>query len=533
VQVTRPTFLPLLAPADPQRIGDGAVWDEYCGDLTVVYTFGPPFGKRVVNHADLDQMQLSHRVMRRTALEHLESLSGRAQFHGQAPALMLSFDGLESSLLLASEFWARLHTKVPGDLIVGVPARDVVIVTGSQSQPGLEKARRAVDRVFFAGDEHLLTRQLLIRRSGVWEPFERPARAAGRSGQHHGPDQRPRQYQEHPSWPGERVPVAAVRPVGTGNRNPPVERRPGAQPLHVPPPIAPAAPVAPPAGQLAPPAAQLSPPAAQLAPPAAQLAPPAAQLAPPAAQLAPPRPRRLPASSAPVMTPPAAQVSAMSGTPHASPNSSANQVPHPRSATHNPPPTPPAVAATPSHVADYGSRAKRAAVPEQRPADTAPHSAIPNSAVPYSLIPNSAIPHSPMGWSRGAQAAHSQQPDPPARPAYRGDDTGYGQGAMTAAFAVPTPGRPMYPDYLAPVSSAPGYAAPPASYSSRPYSAPPASPQQYASRPPESPPVYSAPPYDAEVHQPVYPASWGAAPVSSSGRPAWDARSGARARFSR
>jgi hypothetical protein len=488
-------------------------------------------------------------------LEHLESLSGRAQFHGQAPALMLSFDGLESSLLLASEFWARLHTKVPGDLIVGVPARDVVIVTGSQSQPGLEKARRAVDRVFFAGDEHLLTRQLLIRRSGVWEPFERPARAAGRPGQHHGPDQRPRQYQEHPSWPGERVPVAAVRPVGTGNRVPPVERRPGAQPLHVPPPIAPAAPVAPPAAQLAPPATQLAPRAAQLAPPAPQLAPPAAQLAPPVAQLAPPvaqlapRPRRLPASSAPVMTPPAAQVSAVSGTPHVSPNPSANQVPHPRSATRNPPPTPPAVAATPSHVADYGSRANRAAVPEQRPADTAPHSAIPNSAVPYSLIPNSAIPHSPMGWSRGAQAAHSKQPYPPARPAYRGDDNGYGQRAMTAAFAVPTRGRPMYPDYLAPVSSvpespmnehppgprqtAPGYAAPPASYSLRPYSAPPASPPQYASRAPESPPVYSALPYDADGHQPVYPASWGAAPVSSSERPAWDARSGARARFSR
>jgi hypothetical protein len=59
--------------------------------------------------------------------------------------------------------------------VVGVPARDVVIVTGSESRPGLEKARRAVDRVFFAGDRHLLTRRLLVRRRGVWEVFGAPS----------------------------------------------------------------------------------------------------------------------------------------------------------------------------------------------------------------------------------------------------------------------------------------------------------------------------------------------------------------------
>jgi hypothetical protein len=45
----------------------------------------------------------------------------------------------------------------------------VVIVTGSQSRPGLERVRRAVNRMFFAGDRHLLTRHVLIRRGGVWE----------------------------------------------------------------------------------------------------------------------------------------------------------------------------------------------------------------------------------------------------------------------------------------------------------------------------------------------------------------------------
>jgi hypothetical protein len=52
--------------------------------------------------------------------------------------------------------------------VVGVPARDVVVVTGSQSQEGLAKARSAVDRVFSAGDQYLLARTLLVRRDSRW-----------------------------------------------------------------------------------------------------------------------------------------------------------------------------------------------------------------------------------------------------------------------------------------------------------------------------------------------------------------------------
>ena len=181
-------------------------------------------------------------------------LASRAEFHGQPPALMLSFEGLESSLLLANDFWTRMQGAVPGELVVGVPARDVVIVTGSRSMPGLEKARRCVDRVFFAGDDYLLTRGLLVRRGGTWEPFDRTGPPAGRPAHgvrhlHGGPSQPPRQYQEHPSWPSERLaPVSPMRPGGP-SRGQPVDRpgpmrggpmQPAAQ---LSPPMSPAAPL--------------------------------------------------------------------------------------------------------------------------------------------------------------------------------------------------------------------------------------------------------------------------------------------------
>jgi uncharacterized protein YtpQ (UPF0354 family) len=169
----QPMLLPVLAPLRDIRRDDvhAPVLDEFMGGLGVGYSYGPPYGQRLVTWADLQRMELPRRMLRRQAAHNLDNRLGAAQVHGQPPALMLQFDGIASTLLLAEPFWAGLERAVPGELVVGVPARDVVIVTGSQSPPGLAKVRRAIDRVFFAGDPHLLSRKLLVRRRGAWEVF--------------------------------------------------------------------------------------------------------------------------------------------------------------------------------------------------------------------------------------------------------------------------------------------------------------------------------------------------------------------------
>jgi hypothetical protein len=453
VQVTSPTFLPLLAPAGPERAAEGAVLDQYCGDLSIVYSFGPPFGKRIVTHADLQRMDLNRRVLHRTALDRLETLAGRAQFHGQPPALMLSFDGLESSLLLAEAFWARMRAAVPGEIVVGVPARDVVIVTGSQSGAGLEKARRAVDRVFFAGDDNLLTPRLLVRRGNGWEPFDGAPRRTGSRIVPHPGDQRPRQYQEHPSWPQQRVPVSSMRPIS------PIDRV-GPRPVPGPRPM--------PTGPLPSGPTPVGPTPVGPAPLA-----PAAELA--SHRAVPHQPSRGYEQYGADVAP----RSAVPFGPVAKPAYRSDERPVPAQP----------VSAVPQPVAPplptAGSSPARHAAPA-RPGWSAP--AQPTSSVPYSSVPYSAAPYS---------APPSTRPYP--APSY------------SAAPAS------------APPSSVQPYSAPP--YSAAPASAPP------ASAPPASAPPYAAPP--AQPSTPVYPASWGASPDSAPVRPAWDGRTGARARFSR
>lgn len=470
MQVTRATFIPLLTSAHSDRLDPSAVREEAFGELTVVYTFGPDFGRRVVTHADLDQLQLPPQILRRSALEHLEVLSSRAEFHGQPPALMLSFEGLESSLLLATDFWRRLEGAVPGELVVGVPARDVVIVTGSQSQPGMEKAKRCVERVFFAGGENLVSRNLLVRRNGAWEPYGNTARPSGRPtfgpAHQHGVGQPPREFQEHQSWPGERVPTQPTRtgqrmgPVGPGGPGGPVRRRPQF-PMH---PVAPAAQMGPGLDSTGSHRFDMTGSQPRVAPSVPQPRPEPAYRSEPTRDAAPAY-RSEPAyrDAAPAYRDWAAEVAEAaqySAVPYSSVPYSA--APYP---TNNPASTTNAsmtnASMTNASMTNAGS--------------IAPMSAVPYSAVPYSALPYAQPPVRSRGirGETGSWHPYQDQSSEPPRPSYQ--DESYSTGALP---------RSLYSDY-----------APPA-----PEPAPPA-----------------------------YPASWGTAPDNGPSRPEF--RSGPRSRF--
>nr|WP_253763667.1 DUF1444 family protein [Hamadaea flava] len=163
------TFLPVLVSLDeldPQDEED-IVLDEFLGGLAVGYASGPPY-QGLVTWRDLRQIRLHPHDLRRYAFESLTKWTAEVQVDGRPPVLMVSFGGWESSAVLLDEFWERMAAQVPGELVIGVPARDVVMVTGSGSPLGVEKVRRAVDRMFFAGSRGLLSRDLLVWRRG-WE----------------------------------------------------------------------------------------------------------------------------------------------------------------------------------------------------------------------------------------------------------------------------------------------------------------------------------------------------------------------------
>jgi uncharacterized protein YtpQ (UPF0354 family) len=172
VDVMSTTFLPVLVSLgelEPED-EDDIVLDDFLGDLVVGYAPGPAY-QALMTWRDLRQLGLRQDDLRAYAFDLLTEWAADIQVVGQPPVLMVSFGGWESCVVLVDEFWERMATQVPGELMIGVPARDVVMVTGTGSPPGVERVRRAVDRLFFAGGRGLLSRDLLVWRRG-WEVLQ-------------------------------------------------------------------------------------------------------------------------------------------------------------------------------------------------------------------------------------------------------------------------------------------------------------------------------------------------------------------------
>jgi len=156
------------ATALPAAGPDAPVLEEWYADLVVGYHLVPPYD-RLVTAEDLAALDLRPRSLRRVAAENLAHQLERVEVHGLPPVFTLSFEGSEAALLTCDEVWSSLAEQVEGEVVVGAPARDVMFVTGSESQPGLAKVHRACERVFFAGQDNLLSRHLLVWRQGGWE----------------------------------------------------------------------------------------------------------------------------------------------------------------------------------------------------------------------------------------------------------------------------------------------------------------------------------------------------------------------------
>jgi hypothetical protein len=143
----------------------------YTAGLAVTYiAAGAP--DQPLGWNELAAMRIDDRALRRHARDNLNAEIASVRLHGGQPAFMVSFHGIESSLLLADAFWDDLPVDLPGDPVVAVPARDVLIITGSESPGGLAKAARCVERVFFAGSHHPLVPDLLVRRRDHWQRYD-------------------------------------------------------------------------------------------------------------------------------------------------------------------------------------------------------------------------------------------------------------------------------------------------------------------------------------------------------------------------
>jgi uncharacterized protein YtpQ (UPF0354 family) len=147
------------------------VSEKLAADLNIVYAIDGDGMITFLREDDRKRLGFDLPVLRKLAIQNLRRLLPELKRAGDGPTFMLVANGdYDSSLLLADGVWENESKSVEGDIVAAVPARDVLIYTGSRSPDGIKKLRQVVAEVQ-KSNSHLVSNTLLVRRNGRWEKF--------------------------------------------------------------------------------------------------------------------------------------------------------------------------------------------------------------------------------------------------------------------------------------------------------------------------------------------------------------------------
>lgn len=141
----------------------------FTSELIVVYAEDTSKAMRFLFSGDNvgDRSQLNELALN-NLIRILPKIEMRA---GADNAWLISAGGdYESSLLLLADIWSGGQIKVDGDIVVAVPAKDALLVTGSRNAPGITRLRKFAAEV--ASGASGLTKALFVYRGGKFATFE-------------------------------------------------------------------------------------------------------------------------------------------------------------------------------------------------------------------------------------------------------------------------------------------------------------------------------------------------------------------------
>lgn len=152
----------------PEQISEGL--NE---ELVILYAEDTENNIRYLSHSDLAEAGIEPWNLRDLACENLRRLLPKTECHGENGTYMLTADGnFEASLPLLDSVWKDPALRVNGEFVFAIPARDLLVITGSKDGEGIARLRKVIYDVFSQNGSYRLTQRLFLYRDGKIEVFE-------------------------------------------------------------------------------------------------------------------------------------------------------------------------------------------------------------------------------------------------------------------------------------------------------------------------------------------------------------------------
>jgi hypothetical protein len=139
--------------------------------LVIVYAEDTPLNIRYFGPDDLKKAGIERGKLRALAVENLRRLLPKVELHDAGEIKMLTAGGnYEACLLLLDNIWDAKTLGVNGEIVVAVPSRDLLLITGSHNEQGVAQMREIVEEVV-GENPYSLTSELFVHRKGRFVRF--------------------------------------------------------------------------------------------------------------------------------------------------------------------------------------------------------------------------------------------------------------------------------------------------------------------------------------------------------------------------
>jgi len=146
------------------------VFEDLNDELVIVYVQDAEHRVRfLMSNEDLG---VERSALRKLAVENLGRIRPKIEMHSLGNNLAMFDVGgtYEASLLLFDSIWTDGQVKVNGDIVVAVPTRDALLVTGSKNRKGLSVLRKVAAKLA-AERSNPISDKLFVYRDGQFKKF--------------------------------------------------------------------------------------------------------------------------------------------------------------------------------------------------------------------------------------------------------------------------------------------------------------------------------------------------------------------------
>jgi len=153
------------------------VQQKLVADLWLICVWDAPNGMRFANEEDASKYELTPDQLFDYAKKNYlrerpaPEIGQQGQLWGAQTC-----DCYDATLLIDDQWWAQMASKIKGEMLACVPARNVVLIGDTARRNTLVELRRAAKKIE-AGGDHLIADTILVRRDGKWEKFQEPPNA--------------------------------------------------------------------------------------------------------------------------------------------------------------------------------------------------------------------------------------------------------------------------------------------------------------------------------------------------------------------